>query len=130
MSSPVDAARQSIVVTVVPAFMPDESDMAAKRYVFAYTITIANSSGRAAKLLNRHWIITDGDGGEREVRGPGVVGEQPYLRPGEQFRYTSGAILTTQIGSMHGSYEFSDDDGASFLVPIPMFTLAVPNVLH
>ena len=120
----------SIVVTVATAFMPNESDSAAGRFVFGYTITIANASPRAAKLLNRHWIITDGDGGEREVRGPGVVGEQPYLLPGEQFRYTSGAILTTQIGSMHGSYEFVDDDGVAFTVPIPVFTLAVPNVLH
>ena len=120
----------SIVVTVATAFVAEESDAAAQRFVFGYTITIANRSQRAAKLLNRHWIITDGDGGQQEVRGPGVVGEQPYLRPGEQFRYTSGAILTTQIGSMHGSYEFTDDDGVSFSVPIPVFTLAVPNALH
>ena len=120
----------SIVVTVATAFLPQESDAAARRFVFGYTITIANASERGAKLLNRYWIITDGDGGEREVRGPGVVGEQPYLRPGEQFRYTSGAILTTQIGSMRGSYEFADDAGVAFTVPIPAFTLAVPNVLH
>ena len=120
----------SIVVAVETKFIAEQSDPAAKRFVFGYMITITNESPQSAKLLSRHWIITDGDGGEREVRGPGVVGEQPHLRPGEQFRYTSGAILTTEIGSMHGSYEFVDDDGVAFSVPIPVFTLAVPNALH
>ena len=120
----------SIVVAVETKFITEQSDPAAKRFVFGYMITITNESPQSAKLLSRHWIITDGEGGEREVRGPGVVGEQPHLRPGEQFRYTSGAILTTEIGSMHGSYEFVDDDGVAFSVPIPVFTLAVPNALH
>ena len=120
----------SIVVAVETKFITEQSDPAAKRFVFGYMIMITNESPQSAKLLSRHWIITDGDGGEREVRGPGVVGEQPHLRPGEQFRYTSGAILTTEIGSMHGSYEFVDDDGVAFSVPIPVFTLAVPNALH
>lgn len=120
----------SIRVSVDTQYVSEQSDPPKERFVFAYTITIENASMRAAKLLNRYWVITDGNGAEREVRGPGVVGEQPHLQPGQRFRYTSGAVLTTQIGSMHGSYEFCDDDGASFDVPIPMFTLAVPNVLH
>jgi ApaG protein len=119
-----------IRVDVETAFVPEQSDAESRRYVFAYTITIRHLGGAAARLLNRHWIITDGNGGQREVRGPGVVGEHPHLSSGEQYRYSSGSILETQIGSMQGSYEFIDDAGVTFEVPIPAFTLAVPNVLH
>ena len=129
MSSP-ENREPEIRVEVDCAFLPEQSDAESRRYVFAYTITISHLRGTPARLLNRHWIITDGNGGRREVRGPGVVGEHPHLSAGEQYRYTSGSVLDTQIGSMQGSYEFIADDGETFLVPIPAFTLAMPNVLH
>lgn len=98
--------------------------------MFAYTITITNNSAAAARLLNRHWIIADGNGDEQVVKGPGVVGEQPRLDPGQSFRYTSGAVLETAVGSMRGSYEFEDDSGALFDVDIPTFGLLKPNSVH
>ncbi len=122
--------KADIRVHVETAFVPEQSDAESRRYVFAYTITLSHHAGVPARLANRHWIITDGNGTQREVRGPGVVGEHPHLSLGEHFRYSSGAVLDTQIGSMQGSYEFVADDGESFLVPIPAFTLAMPNVLH
>ena len=97
---------------------------------FSYTITIHNTGGEPAKLLRRHWVITDANGKVEEVSGEGVVGEQPYLKPGEAFRYTSGAMLDTPVGSMEGEYEMIDDEGREFLAPIPPFSLAVPNKLH
>ena len=124
------AMNPDIRVEVQPAFVPEQSDAETRRYVFSYSITIRHFGGVPARLQNRHWIITDGNGGQREVRGPGVVGQHPRLSPGEAFRYTSGAVLETQIGSMYGSYEFADDAGLRFLVDIPAFTLAVPNVLQ
>ena len=100
------------------------------RYVFAYTITILNSGNRAARLLERHWVITDGHGKVQEVRGPGVVGETPHLEPGEAFRYTSAAMLETPVGVMQGEYRMVSDDGDFFDAEIPAFTLAVPKALH
>ena len=94
-----------------------------QRYVFAYTITIENRGTQAARLLDRHWIITDANGQIQDVRGQGVVGEQPYLRPGEVFRYTSGAVLPTPLGSMHGHYGLIGDDGTRFTAAIPAFSL-------
>ena len=111
-------------------FVEKESDTEARRYVFAYTITIENVGDEAGQLLNRHWFVTDGGGDVQEVQGPGVVGKQPRIVPGESFRYTSAAVLATPVGSMHGSYEFQRDNGALFDVPIQAFSLSVPNVVH
>jgi ApaG protein len=120
----------SIDVGVETAYVDDQSDPDAERYVFAYTITISNNGSAPAKLLNRHWLITDANGKIQEVRGEGVVGEQPYLRPGEVFRYTSGTVIETPVGTMEGEYEMQADDGQSFLAPIDRFSLAIPRVLH
>ncbi len=111
-------------------FVEKESDTQAQRYVFAYTITIENVGDEAGQLLNRHWYVTDGGGDVQEVQGPGVVGKQPRIVPGESFCYTSAAVLATPVGSMHGSYEFQRDNGALFDVPIQAFSLSVPNVVH
>jgi ApaG protein len=119
-----------IEVGVETAYVDEQSDPQADRYVFAYTITISNTGQTPAKLLNRHWLITDANGKIQEVRGQGVVGEQPYLRPGEVFRYTSGTVLETPVGTMEGEYEMLADDGQSFLAPVGRFSLAVPRVLH
>jgi ApaG protein len=120
----------SIDVGVETAYVDDQSDPDADRYVFAYTITISNKGRSPAKLLNRHWLITDANGKTQEVRGEGVVGEQPYLRPGEMFRYTSGTVIETPVGTMEGEYEMQADDGQSFLAPVDRFSLAIPRVLH
>jgi ApaG protein len=122
--------KYEIVVEPVARYLADQSDEAAERYVFAYTITIRNAGSVAAKLLNRHWIITDGRNQVQEVRGAGVVGEQPHLAPGESFQYTSGAAIATPVGTMRGSYQMIADDGTHFDAPIPEFTLSIPRVLH
>jgi ApaG protein len=127
MSEP---ARHKIKVEVSTDYVDDQSKPDEDRYVFAYTITIRNEGPIAAKLLNRHWIITDSNGKVQEVRGSGVVGEQPHLEPGEGFRYSSGAILETPVGSMQGSYEMVADDGERFLAQIAPFRLAMPGLLH
>ena len=119
-----------IQVQVQTQYVQAQSSPADKRYVFAYTITISNQGSRAAKLLTRHWVITDADGRRQEVRGEGVVGEQPHLQPGQGFRYTSGAVLETPVGTMQGSYQMVTDDGEHFDAPIAPFTLAVPGMLH
>ena len=119
-----------IGISVVTEYLADQSQPVAERYVFAYTITISNGSSAVCQLLDRHWIITDGTGSVEEVRGDGVVGQQPQLRPGESFRYTSGAILKTPVGTMEGAYGFVDDAGNAFQVPIPVFTLSMPNAVH
>lgn len=111
-------------------YLEEQSAPEQNRYVFAYTITISNQGTVPAKLLGRHWIITDANGKVEEVRGEGVVGEQPYLRPGESFRYTSGAIIETAVGSMQGSYQMQADDGVHFDAPIDPFSLSVPRTLH
>lgn len=117
-------------VAVKTQFIQNQSDPDSRRFVFAYTITITNSGEVPAKLLTRHWIITDADGRKQEVRGEGVVGEHPHLKPGESFRYTSGAAIETPVGSMEGSYQMLADDGHHFDAPISPFTLAVPGTLH
>ncbi len=117
-------------IEVQTRYIAEESDTAAERYVFAYTITISNVGDSPGKLLRRHWIITDGSGKVEHVRGAGVVGEQPRIKPGEAFRYTSGAAIKTPVGSMQGSYAFVRDDESEFLVPIPIFSLCVPNMVH
>ena len=117
-------------VEVQTSYISEQSDPEDNRFVFAYTITISNEGQIPAKLLTRHWIITNADGKVEEVEGEGVVGEQPYLNPGEQFQYTSGTILETPVGSMHGTYQMVADDGVEFEAEIPVFTLSVPNTLH
>jgi ApaG protein len=119
-----------IKVAARSQFQAEQSSPADGRYVFSYTITIENRGDAAARLLDRHWIITDSDGRVQEVRGQGVVGEQPHLRPGERFQYTSGTILTTPIGSMHGSYGMVGDDGTRFDAEIPAFSLASIRSIH
>jgi len=119
-----------IDVGVETTYVDDQSEPDADRYVFAYTITISNVGRAPAKLLNRRWLITDANGRVQEVRGEGVVGEQPYLRPGEVFRYTSGTVLETPVGTMVGEYEMVADDGQAFLAPVDRFSLSVPRVLH
>jgi ApaG protein len=122
--------RYQISVSAQSAYIREQSQPDQERYVFAYTITIQNTGFAAARLLNRHWIITDANGKVQEVRGEGVVGEQPHLGPGESFRYTSGTILETPVGSMHGSYEMIADDGTRFEARIDPFSLAMPMRLH
>jgi ApaG protein len=123
--SPYDVKVATKCFYLVEQSVPEQS-----RYVFAYTITIRNEGALPAKLLTRHWIITDANGKIEEVRGEGVVGEQPYLRPGEGFQYTSGAVIETPVGSMRGSYQMQADDGINFDANIPTFTLSVPRTLH
>lgn len=122
--------RHLIKVLARSQFQPEQSAPVDGRYAFSYTITIENQGSEPARLIDRHWIITDADGRVQEVRGQGVVGEQPYLKPGERFRYTSGAILPTPIGSMHGSYGMVSDDGTRFAAEIPPFSLISLNRLH
>ena len=119
-----------INIEVETNYLDDQSEPREQRFVFAYTITIRNEGEVPAKLLTRHWIITDANGRVEEVRGPGVVGEQPYLKPGQGFRYSSGAVLETPVGTMQGSYQMVADDGAKFEAPIPAFRLAMPGMLH
>ena len=119
-----------ILVEPVAFYVPEQSDPAADRYVFGYTITIRNVGRVPARLLSRHWIITDAHGRVQEVQGEGVVGEQPHLAPGQSFQYTSGAVLETPVGSMRGRYHMLADDGVRFEAEIPPFTLSVPNALH
>ena len=120
------ALTQGIRVRVQSHFLPDQSSPRDDRYVFAYTITISNESTFTAQLRTRHWIITDGRGGVEEVKGDGVVGEQPRLSPGQSFQYTSGCVLTTAIGTMQGSYRFWRDDGTYFDAQIAPFSLSTP----
>ena len=119
-----------ISIEVETRYVERESDPAAQRYVFAYTITVANQGAAAAQLLNRHWCVTDGNGEGEEIDGPGVVGQQPRIIPGQAFRYTSAAVLPTPVGTMHGHYEFQFDDGERFLAPIAAFSFVLPAMVH
>ena len=119
-----------ISIRVATDYVDEQSEPDADRYVFAYTITIANTGDVAARLISRHWIIADANGKVQEVSGDGVVGEQPHLSPGEEFRYSSGAVLETPVGAMQGLYRMEADNGVNFDAPIAPFTLAVPGVLH
>ncbi len=125
-----DKSQYHITVEVQTAYIEGQSIPEQGRYVFAYTITIRNDGNVTAKLLTRHWIITDSNGKIQEVHGEGVVGEQPKLQPGESFQYTSGTMIGTPVGSMHGSYQMLTDDGVEFDAEIPPFTLSVPRTLH
>jgi ApaG protein len=129
MQSPADE-RYHIEVSVQSSYVPEQSQPGEQRYVFAYTVTIHNTGLESARLLNRHWIISDANGKIQEVQGEGVVGAQPHLNPGESYRYTSGTILETPVGSMHGSYEMLADDGTRFDAEIRPFSLATPTSLH
>ena len=120
----------TINVQVQTRFIPDQSAPGENRYVFAYTIKLHNAGMVPARLLTRHWVITDANGKIEEVHGEGVVGEQPWMRPGDDFEYTSGAVLETAVGTMHGSYQMVADDGTRFDAPIPAFTLSIPRTLH
>ena len=119
-----------IRIEVETAYLDEQSDPKEHRYVFSYTITIRNEGMVAARLLTRHWVITDANGKVQEVRGDGVVGEQPHLKPGQGFRYSSGAVLETPVGAMQGSYEMVTDDGMRFDAPIAAFRLAMPGILQ
>lgn len=123
-------SRYQVDVSVVTRHLPEQSNPEQKRYAFAYTVTIQNNGAVAAKLLSRHWIITDGDGRVQEVRGAGVVGQQPHLEPGQSHTYSSGTVMATLVGSMHGSYQMLADDGTRFDATITPFRLAVPGALH
>jgi ApaG protein len=122
--------KYEITVSARTTFIPDQSDADNARYVFAYTITITNTGDVPAQLVSRHWIITDAENQVQEVRGAGVVGEQPYLRPQESFEYTSGTAIATPVGTMRGSYQMVAEDGVKFDAPIREFTLSMPRVLH
>lgn len=118
------------LVTVKTTFLADQSDVNQNQFVFSYTIHISNTGNVAAQLISRHWVITDANNKVQEVRGLGVVGDQPLLEPGASYEYTSGTMLNTAVGTMHGSYQFTAVDGTQFNVEIPTFTLAMPRVLH
>jgi ApaG protein len=122
--------KHQIQIDVRTVYLPGQSAPDEDRYVFAYTVTITNSGSVPARLVTRHWIITDANKIAREVQGEGVVGEQPYLLPGSSFQYTSGTILETPVGTMRGSYQMIADDGTQFDAEIPSFTLSIPRTLH
>ncbi|MFZ5698420.1 MAG: Co2+/Mg2+ efflux protein ApaG [Pseudomonadota bacterium] len=125
-----NTAAYCVNVQVQSEFLPEQSDESAHRYVFAYHITMHNAGTVAAQLLTRHWVVTDGNQKIQEVHGEGVIGEKPRLAPGESYRYSSGTVLTTPVGAMHGSYQMMAADGTRFEAPIAPFTLAVPRRLH
>ena len=122
--------RHQINIAAQVNYLPEQSDEADNRFVFAYTITITNAGPAPVKLVSRHWVITDANSLVQEVRGQGVVGEQPLIKPSQSFEYTSGTVLTTQVGTMTGSYRMVTEDGSEFDAPIPRFVLSVPRVLH
>ena len=126
----MQTTQHKIRVDVDTSYLAEQSNPGEQRYVFSYTITIRNEGSVPARLLTRHWIITDSNGKVQEVRGEGVVGEQPYLKPGQGFRYSSGAVLETPVGAMQGSYQMVADDGEQFDAPISPFRLAMPGLLH
>jgi len=131
LSIPVaEGTKYHISINVNTTYLAEQSDPASDRYVFAYTISIANTGTVAAQLISRHWIITDAENVTQEVKGLGVVGEQPLLQPGESFEYTSGTAMATPVGTMQGTYQMVAEDGIKFDAEIPKFTLSMPRVLH
>jgi ApaG protein len=124
------AVTSGVRVEVQPEYLPDQSDPSEGLWVYAYHVTITNESARTVQLLSRHWIITNAEGTEEHVKGPGVVGETPVLRPGRAFQYSSGCPLGTPIGTMHGTFQMRDESGARFDVEIAPFTLAEPGSLN
>jgi len=125
-----ESKKYEVTVQARSEFIPEQSKLEDDRFVFAYTITITNTGNIAAQLISRHWLISDANQQSQEVRGLGVIGEQPLLRPGESFEYTSGCVIATPVGTMHGSYQMVADDGTKFDVLIDEFTLNMPRVLH
>jgi len=125
-----DRPPHAIEVRVETSYLPDQSEPDSDRYVFAYTVSIRNAGAVPARLLRRHWIITDANGKVQQVEGEGVVGEQPHIAPGQMHRYSSGAVIETPVATMEGSYGMLGDDGKQFRAEIPRFRLAVPGVLH
>lgn len=119
-----------VSVSVEPNYLADQSAPDEERFVFSYTVTIRNTGEKPARLLTRHWIITDGNGKTQEVHGEGVIGETPHLDPGQQYRYTSGTVSETPVATMQGSYQMLADDGTRFEADIPVFTLSMPHILH
>lgn len=130
MSTSDSDPRYAFAIEVATRYLDDQSQPASNRYVFAYTIQIRNTGRVPARLLSRQWLITDAHGKTQEVEGPGVVGEQPHMAPGESFEYTSGAVLETSVGTMQGRYRMLADDGTHFDATIPRFTLSIPRTLH
>ena len=126
----METPHHKIRVDVETNYVEDQSDPRERRYVFAYTITLRNEGQVSAKLLSRHWIITDANGKVQEARGDGVVGEQPYLKPGQGFRYSSGTMIETPVGAMQGTYQMVADDGERFDAPIAPFRLAMPGIVQ
>jgi ApaG protein len=126
----MESKRYEITVVARSTYVPEQSDEDGGRFVFAYTITITNTGTVAARLVSRHWVITDSDNHVQEVRGMGVVGEQPMLKPQESFEYTSGTAIATPVGTMRGTYQMVAEDGTAFDAQIPEFTLSIPRVLH
>lgn len=124
------ARQHDIRVDVRTSYVPEQSDAAEPRYAFSYTITITNAGSAPAQLISRHWVITDANADIQEVRGMGVIGEQPHLAPGERFEYTSGTLLATTTGVMRGSYQMLADDGTRFEAEVPEFVLVAPHALH
>lgn len=122
--------RYQIDVQVKTRFLPDHSEPQEQRFVFAYDITIINNGSISAQLLSRHWLITNSNGQTQEVRGDGVVGEQPHIQPNKSFSYSSGTILATEVGSMQGSFTMQAEDGYQFDAPIAPFSLAIPGIMH
>ncbi len=127
---PTEAGRHDIEIRVVSQFIPDQSNPDDAEFVFAYTITITNAGDETAQLISRYWRVIDANDEVIEVRGEGVVGEQPVLEPGESYRYTSGTVLKTAVGYMEGSYQMRTDAGEEFEAPIPAFSLSTPSSLH
>ncbi len=125
-----ESKKYEVSVQARSEFIPEQSRVEDDRFVFAYTITITNTGNIAAQLISRHWIISDANQQIQEVRGLGVIGEQPLLRPGESFEYSSGCVIATPVGTMHGSYQMVADDGTKFDAPVAEFTLNMPRVLH
>ncbi|MFK3771811.1 Co2+/Mg2+ efflux protein ApaG [Pseudomonas sp. NPDC089406] len=122
--------RYQIDVSVVTRYLKDQSDPESNRFAFAYTITVQNNGTLSAKLMSRHWLITNGDGEVEEVRGAGVIGQQPLIEPGQSHTYSSGAVIGTRVGTMQGSYQMFAEDGKRFDAPVAPFRLAVPGALH
>ncbi|RLT94807.1 Co2+/Mg2+ efflux protein ApaG [Ketobacter sp.] len=125
-----EQAPNDIQVQVQCEYVPDQSSQDENRYVFTYHVVIENCGTLPAQLLSRHWIITDGNQKVQEVKGEGVIGEQPTIMPGESYEYSSGTVLQTPVGSMQGSYQMVDATGLRFNATIPVFTLATPRSLH
>jgi len=125
-----ETTTRDICIKAQPRYIAEQSDPSNEHYLFAYHITIRNQGAETVQLISRHWIITDGEGRIEEVRGPGVVGYQPTLKPGEEFQYTSGCPLTTPVGTMHGSFQMVTTDGENFDARIDPFRLAIPRVLN